>query len=164
MRCVQTESCFFIPIIFHTYIFARTHWTPKAQHYTHIALALELRKLILCVQKSVIVVMHELFIEYKYVTRAIRLPLKRARDRDCEWMDEKQRKNWTANGKCAHYFSTDNLMMWFCLKGNSHHSNKTKQKASATNVWEERHAHTIHLVKIACAKWCENGWTMRRER
>lgn len=36
---------------------------------------------------------------------------------------------------CTHYFSTDNMMMWFCLKGNSHHGYKTKQKCRVRSMW-----------------------------
>lgn len=42
------------------------------------------------------------------------------------WFSTEPHKNHQR--KCAHYFSTNNMMMWFCLKGNSHHGNKTKQK------------------------------------
>lgn len=38
---------------------------------------------------------------------------------------------------------TDNMMMWFCLKGNSHHGNKTKQKCREWNEKQQKmRAHT----------------------
>lgn len=56
------------------------------------------------------------------------------------WFSTEPHKNHQR--KCAHYFSTNNMMMWFCLKGNSHHGNKTKQKRvkSVPNVAKQKAA------------------------
>lgn len=80
----------------------------------------------------------------------------------------------TPKRKCANYFSTDNMMMWFCLKGNSHHGYKTKQKCRVRSMWirwgrMKKQNWRSPTREEAAHMWKSPGkvkiysWTMRRK-